>query len=79
MTAPNGGLKQAARRKGSFARTARAIAWAFFGVRNSGEYDKDVSQLNPVHVIIGGVIGALLFVGALVVIAKWVVASGVAA
>ena len=79
MSATRGGLQQAARRKGSLARTARAIAWAFFGVRNSGEYDKDVNQLNPVHVIIGGVIGALLFIAALIMIANWVVASGVAA
>jgi hypothetical protein len=35
--------------------------------------------LNPVHVIIAGVIAAALFVGVLVVFVKWVVGSGVAA
>lgn len=79
MTGPGDGLRQAVRRKGSLGQTMRAVAWAFFGVRNSGEYEKDVSQLNPVHVILMGLAGALLFVFALVAIVSWVIASGVAA
>jgi hypothetical protein len=38
-----------------------------------------VAKLNPVHVIIAGVIGALLLVLVLVVLVNWVIASGVAA
>ncbi|HET6598605.1 MAG TPA: DUF2970 domain-containing protein [Burkholderiaceae bacterium] len=57
----------------------RAIAWAFFGVRKGSEYEKDVSQLNPVHVIIAGLIGALVFIAVLVGIVRWVIASGIAA
>jgi len=71
-------LKQAVRRKGSFLQTMRAVAWSFFGVRKSSEYDKDVSQLNPVHVVIAGVAAALLFVFALVSLVSWVLSSGVA-
>jgi len=73
------GLREAIQRKGSFLQTLRAVAWSFFGVRNSGEYEKDVGKLNPVHVIIAGVIGALLFIAALVALVNWVIASGVAA
>ena len=73
------GLKNAARRKGSFLQTMGAVAWSFFGVRKSGAFEKDVSQLNPVHLVIAGVIGALLFIAALVVLVNWVLASGVAA
>jgi hypothetical protein len=76
MTAP---LKDAVGRKGSFAQTMKAVAWSFFGVRRSAEYEKDVSQLNPVHVIIAGVLGAVLFVAALVLLVNWVIGSGVAA
>ncbi|MBI5259568.1 MAG: DUF2970 domain-containing protein [Burkholderiales bacterium] len=56
----------------------RAVAWSFFGIRRSADYERDVSQLNPVHVIIAGIIGAAIFVGALVLLVQWVVGSGVA-
>jgi hypothetical protein len=62
----------------SIVRTFTAVAWSFFGVRKASEYEKDVSQLNPVHVIVAGVIAAALFVTALVLLVKWVVGSGVA-
>ena len=74
----SGELKQAARRSGSFGQTVRAVAWSFFGVRRRAEYEQDVQRLNPVHVIAAGVIGALLFIVALVMIVRWVIASGVA-
>jgi hypothetical protein len=64
--------------RGTFLQTARAVAWSFFGVRRSADYERDVQRLNPVHVVIAGVIGAALFVGVLVMLVKWVVGSGVA-
>jgi len=72
------GLKEAAARRGSFLQTVRAVAWSFFGVRRSADYAQDVQKLNPVHVVIAGVIGALLFIAALVLLVRWVVGSGVA-
>ena len=72
------GLRDASRRKLSFLQTMQAVAWSFFGVRKSKDYERDVSQLNPVHLVIAGVIGAVLFIGALLVIVNWVLASGVA-
>lgn len=67
------GLRQAVSRKGSFAQTMKAVAWSFFGVRKGSDYEKDVNQLNPVHVIIAGVIAALVFIGVLVAVVHWVV------
>jgi hypothetical protein len=72
-------LRQAASRKGSIVRTFKAVAWSFFGVRKSAEYEQDVSQLNPLHVIVAGIVAAALFVGALVLLVNWVIGSGVAA
>lgn len=68
-----------AARKGSLLQTVRAVAWSFFGIRRSADYERDVAQLNPVHVIIAGIVGAAVFVGLLVLLVRWVVSSGVAA
>ena len=66
------------RRKGSFIGTMKAVGWSFFGVRKRADYEKDVNRLNPVHVVIAGVLGAALFVIALVLLVNWVLASGAA-
>ena len=71
-------LRDAAQRKGSFVQTMRAVAWSFFGVRRSADYEKDVSKLNPVHVVIAGVLAAVLFIAGLLVLVNWVLSSGVA-
>ena len=72
------GLREAVRRKGSFAQTLRAVAWSFFGVRKGKDYQRDVEKLNPVHVIIAGVIAAILFIVVLLLLVNWVIGSGVA-
>ena len=72
-------LKAAARRKGSFGQTMRAVAWSFFGVRKSKDLERDVSELNPLHIVVAGVVVAALFVVALIVLVNWVIGSGVAA
>lgn len=72
-------LKQAVARPGSFLQTVRAVAWSFLGIRKSAGYQQDVQKLNPVHVLLAGVIGAALFVVALVLLVRFVVGSGVAA
>jgi preprotein translocase subunit Sec61beta len=78
MSKPEAGLREALQRKGSFMQTLRAVAWSFFGVRQSSEYEKDVNQLNPVHVVIAGVLAALLFIAGLLILVNWVLSSGVA-
>jgi hypothetical protein len=72
-------LEQALRRKGSLSRTVRAVGWSFFGVRKARDLERDASELNPLHVVIVGVVAAALFVVVLVVLVNWVIASGVAA
>jgi len=72
------GLKDAVNRKGSFGQTLRAVGWSFFGVRRSAEHEKDVAQLNPVHVVIAALIGVALFITVLILLVRWVLSSGVA-
>lgn len=76
MTAPRIEKVAAAPRKPSFLRTVRAIAWSFFGVRRNSAYQEDLASLNPFHVIITGIAGAVLFVIALIVLVNWVVGAG---
>ena len=68
-------LKQAARRKPSFGATMKAVFWSFFGIRKKSDYDKDAQQLNPVHVIIAGLLGALIFIAVLLLVVNAVVAK----
>jgi Protein of unknown function (DUF2970) len=72
-------VKEAVRRKGSLSRTVRAVGWSFFGVRKARDLERDASELNPLHVVIVGVVAAALFVAVLVALVNWVIASGVAA
>lgn len=67
-------LKKSAERKLSFGATVKAVFWSFFGVRKRSDYEKDAQQLNPVHVIIAGLIGAAIFIATLLLIVKSVVA-----
>ena len=55
-----------------------AVVWSFLGIRRRADYAKDLQQLNPIHVVIAGIVGAALFVLVLVLLVRWVVASGVA-
>ena len=59
-------------------RTFKAVAWSFFGVRKGSEYERDIAELKPQHVIVVGIVCAALFVLMLLVIVKWVIGSGVA-
>ncbi|MFZ6672854.1 DUF2970 domain-containing protein [Undibacterium sp. Xuan67W] len=68
-------LKQASKRKISFFATMKAVFWSFLGIRKKNDYEQDAAQLNPIHVIIAGVLGALIFITILVLIVKAVVAK----
>lgn len=68
-------LKKAAQRKASFGATVKAVFWSFFGVRKRSDYERDTQQLNPVHVVIAGILGAVIFILILLFIVKSVVAT----
>jgi hypothetical protein len=68
----------ATQRPAAWWQTAAAVAWSFFGIRRSADHARDVQRLNPVHVVVAGVVGAAIFVVVLVLLVRWVVGSGVA-
>ena len=60
-------------RKPSLLRTAKAVAWSFVGLRKRGDFEQDVENLSPIHVVVVGLLGAAMFVGALILLVNWVV------
>ena len=65
-------LIAATKRKASLGQTVRAVFWSFFGVRKGKDHAADIERLNPVHVIIVGIIAAALFVATLITIVSFV-------
>ena len=61
--------------KPSFLRSLRLVAWGFLGVRKNSEYQRDLAQVNPFHVILAGIIGVLLRVLVLVGLVNWAVSG----
>lgn len=77
MTSPtqDDGLAEGTQRKLNFAQTVKAVLWAMFGVRKRAGLKEDTAKLNPVYVILTGVLFGVVFVTALVVLVQWVVSS----
>jgi len=68
-------IRDAARRKLNFLQTLKAVLWGMFGVRRGSGYQEDAGKLNPVHLIVAGVLAGVIFVLVLVAIVRWAVAS----
>jgi hypothetical protein len=60
-------------RKGSLPRTVKAVAWAFLGIRKNSDYQSDLGQIHPFHLIAVALVGVALFVGGLIVLVHWIV------
>jgi hypothetical protein len=60
-------------KKMSFAATLGAVFWSFIGLRRRSDYEKDVTGLNPLYVIVAGLIGVAMFIGLLLFIVSMVV------
>jgi hypothetical protein len=67
------GHKNLSPKSATVAVTFKAVASSFFGVRGSKAHQGDGAKLNPVHVILAGLVLAALFVVSLVLVVQWVV------
>lgn len=61
-------------RKPSLWRTIKAVAWSFVGLRAKGDYEEDIKNLSPLHIIGVGLVGIFIFVAVLVLLVNWAVA-----
>jgi hypothetical protein len=52
---------------------AKTVFWSFLGIRRRADHEADLGRLTLRQVIVAGVIGAALFVGALVLVVKFVI------
>lgn len=58
--------------KTSFLATLGAVFWSFVGLRRRSDYEKDVTGLNPVYVIIAALIGVAIFIAVLLTVVSLV-------
>jgi hypothetical protein len=61
------------KKKSSFIQSMKAVMWGFLGVRKKAGLQEDVVSLSFVHIIIAGIVGALIFMAVLLLIVKAVV------
>jgi len=59
-------------RKATALQAAKAVFWAFFGVRKGKDHDADVVSITLLQAIVAGLIGAVLFVLCLVLLVHFV-------
>lgn len=50
--------------------TFKAVGSAMFGVRSASGHKTDMSRLNPIHVIVAGLLAVAVFIGLLIFLAK---------
>nr|WP_315464783.1 DUF2970 domain-containing protein [uncultured Rhodoferax sp.] len=62
-------------KKASWVHSVKLVAWSFLGIRSKQGYQDDLAKVNPLHVVLVGIVGALLLVIGLISLAKWVVGT----
>jgi len=66
-------MKDTNKKGASVFQVARAVFGAFTGIRKKSDHENDAANLKPAQVIIGGIIGAVLFVGTILFVVKIIV------
>ena len=59
-------------KKASLWQVVKAVFWSFAGIRKKSDLEKDAEMIQPSQVVIGGVIGGLVFVVSILLLVKWV-------
>jgi hypothetical protein len=68
-------VKVATAAPASVFRSMKLVAWSFLGIRSRAGYQDDLAKVNPMHVVLVGIVGALLIVVGLISLVNWVVAK----
>lgn len=60
-------------RRPSLATTVKAVLWSFLGLRRKSDFHEDVAKLNPLHLLVVGIVLTFIFVIFLMLFVNWVV------
>ncbi|MCM0028405.1 MAG: DUF2970 domain-containing protein [Polynucleobacter sp.] len=63
------------KKQSSFLQSMKAVMWGFLGVRKKSGLQDDVASLSFVHIILAGILGAVVFMAVLLLIVKMVVSN----
>ena len=63
--------EQKPRRAGPL-QVAQAVFWSFLGIRKRAAHERDAVTITPVQAIVAGLIGAALFVFALIMLVRFI-------
>lgn len=53
----------------------KLVAWSFLGIRSRSGYQEDLARVNPLHVVLVGIVGVLFLIVGLISLVNWVVAK----
>lgn len=56
-------------------RSIKLVLWSFMGIRSAKGYREDLAQVNPLHVVMVGLVLVLMMVVGLIGLVHWVVGS----
>ena len=59
--------------KPTILQAARAVFWSFLGIRRRSAHEQDLARLRPVHFVVAGLAGGLVFVLTLIALVRFVV------
>ena len=66
MTTPQSPPPDPPRAQATLLQVASAVFWSFFGVRKGKHMERDAVSIKPLHIVIAGLVGGVIFVLALV-------------
>lgn len=59
----------------SLLQSMKFVAWSFVGIRSAKGYQEDLSKVNPIHLVVVGLVTVLIIVIGLIGLVNWVVAK----
>ena len=59
----------------SLAHSLKIVAWGLLGVRKASGHHADAVRVSPTTIVVAGLVALLVFVGLLIAVVRWVVAS----
>lgn len=66
-------MQQPEQEPASFWRTLKAVFWSFLGIRNRQAHQRETAKMNPVYIVVAGLLGVAIFIFVLLMVVRSVV------